>query len=162
MSSAPRNKTEPPYPALTIAKWFVAWAAANEADLSNLKLQKLLYYAQGYHLGRFGVPLFKDGIQAWSHGPVVLKAYDEFKKFGSSDLSLATDDEFDWPQVDEKSTQFLIQIWDQLGSLAAWRLRDMTHAEAPWKEYFEDGVRHLEIPHSALIKYFKPLAAISS
>ena len=40
----------PPYLALTIAKWFVAWAEANEAELSNLKLQKLLYYAQGYHL----------------------------------------------------------------------------------------------------------------
>lgn len=33
--------------AMVIAKWFVAWASADQADISNLKLQKLLYYAQG-------------------------------------------------------------------------------------------------------------------
>ena len=42
----------PPYPALTIAKWFIAWAEAEDEELSNLKLQKLLYYAQGHYLAR--------------------------------------------------------------------------------------------------------------
>jgi len=37
----------PPYPAKTVAKWFIAWAEAEGEELSNLKLQKLLYYAQG-------------------------------------------------------------------------------------------------------------------
>lgn len=159
MNAVADSKSSPPYPALLVARWFVAWATANEAELSNLKLQKLLYYAQGYHLARFGAPLFREAIQAWSHGPVVVSAYHAFKRFGSSDLALEKSDDFDWPQVDPATTQFLIQIWDQLGSLAAWRLRDMTHSEAPWKEHFEDGVRHVEIPHSALMKFFKPLTA---
>lgn len=47
-----------PYSALTIAKWFVAWAEAEEDELSNLKLQKLLYYAQGHYLACYGRPLF--------------------------------------------------------------------------------------------------------
>ncbi len=42
------------YDALTIAKWFVAFAEANEADCSNLKLQKLLYFAQGHYLAASG------------------------------------------------------------------------------------------------------------
>ena len=54
-----------------IAEWFLAWAEDIEADISNLKLQKLLYYAQGHYLARTGVPLFDDVIQAWAHGPVV-------------------------------------------------------------------------------------------
>jgi len=147
----------PPYKAIVIAKWFVAWASANEAELSNLKLQKLLYYAQGYHLARFEGPLFSESLQAWSHGPVVEKVYHTFKKFGSADLALDPEDDFDWPQVDEETTQFLIHIWEEFGSLAAWRLRDMTHSETPWKRHFEAGVRHLEIPRSELLQFFKPL-----
>lgn len=147
----------PPYPAITIAKWFVAWAEASDAELSNLKLQKLLYYAQGYHLARHDTPLFVDPIQAWPSGPVVEKVYNAFKRHGSGDLSLPKEDEFDWPDVDEDSTQFLIQIWDQLGSLAAWRLRDMAHSETPWKEQFARGLLRAEIPKSDLARFFIPL-----
>lgn len=148
----------PPYPAITIAKWFVAWAKANDAELSNLKLQKLLYYAQGYHLARHDAPLFVDPIQAWSNGPVVEKVYRAFKKHGSGDLSLPKEDEFDWPDVDEDTTQFLIQIWDQLGCFAAWRLRDMTHSETPWKVQFDRGLLRAQISQSSLLRFFKPLA----
>lgn len=93
---------QPPYPALTIAKWFVAWAGVNDADLSNLKLQKLLYYAQGYHLARLCQPLFLESLQAWAHGPVVESVYHRFKVFGSSDLSLAGEDNFEWGNVDDQ------------------------------------------------------------
>ena len=147
----------PPYLALTIAKWFVAWAEANEAELSNLKLQKLLYYAQGYHLALRNVALFMEPIQAKPLGPVVEKVYQAFKQHGSGDLSLPKEDEFDWPDVDEETTQFLIQIWDKLGSLAAWRLRDMVHSEAPWKEHFTVDPRRAEIPQSTMARFFKPL-----
>jgi uncharacterized phage-associated protein len=40
-------------------------------DLTHLKLQKLVYYAQGFHLGLFDKPLFEEPIEAWAHGPVV-------------------------------------------------------------------------------------------
>ncbi len=65
MAQAPLSTgraTAQPYPALTIAKWFIAWAEAEDEELSNLKLQKLLYYAQGLnttpihsHAALFGV-----------------------------------------------------------------------------------------------------------
>jgi hypothetical protein len=63
------------YPAMTIAKWFVAWAEAGDADadLSNLKLQKLLYYAQGHYLARTGTPLFPETIEAGPTVPLYLR-----------------------------------------------------------------------------------------
>lgn len=142
---------------MTIAKWFVSWAESNNADLSNLKLQKLLYYAQGYHLAIADTLLFREPIQAWSHGPVVREVYHEFKKFGSGDVALDDADPFDWPHVDSETTQFLIDIWDKFGGIAAWRLRNMTHAETPWQEHFEDGVRNVEIPPDSMARYFKSL-----
>jgi uncharacterized phage-associated protein len=143
------------YRATTIAKWFVAWAQAEEADLSNLKLQKLLYYAQGHHLATVDEPLFNDPIQAWSHGPVVPSVYHEFKASGSKDIQLSESDPFRWEDVDEQTTDLLMRVWNTYGGLAAWRLRNMTHEEEPWKAHFRDDERHLVIPREAIADYFK-------
>jgi uncharacterized phage-associated protein len=70
-----------PYDALTIAKWFIAWAEAEEEELSNLKLHKLLYYAQGHYVTDSGAPLFKDDIQAWPHGPCSVSSLSQLQKF---------------------------------------------------------------------------------
>ncbi|WP_110558686.1 Panacea domain-containing protein [Helicobacter cinaedi] len=48
-------------------------------DLSKLKFQKLLYYAQGYYTALFNKPLFEENIEAWEHGPVVREVYDALK-----------------------------------------------------------------------------------
>ncbi len=59
------------YNALIISKLFAAHAETEEdTDVSNLRVQKLLYYAQGHYLAAKGIPLFDEAIQAWSHGPV--------------------------------------------------------------------------------------------
>ncbi len=141
---------------MTIAKWFVAWASSDEADLSNLKLQKLLYYAQGHHLGRTGNPLFRDDIQAWAHGPVVPSVYRHFKPFGSGDLALADGDSFAWDAVDEDTTQLLIEVWETFGQYGAWRLRNMTHAEAPWVDNFQEDESHVVISQPELARFFAP------
>jgi uncharacterized phage-associated protein len=103
------------YSALVIAKWFIAWANTEEAEPSNLKLQKLLYYAQGHHLALEDTPLFREAIQAWSHGPVVPDVYHEYKSYGSGDLAVVDDDSFAWEDVDDDTTQLLIQIWNSYG-----------------------------------------------
>jgi len=146
-----------PYNAMTIAKWFVAWAEAEDADISNLKLQKLLYYAQGHHLAEKGRPLFRDALQAWSHGPVVEQVYHEFKGFGSGDITLRDDDPFDWKDVDEDTTQFLMAVWDKYGGIAAWRLRNMTHQEPPWKRHFQELEHGITIPTDEIASYFNGL-----
>jgi uncharacterized phage-associated protein len=143
------------YPAMTVAKWFVAWAEAEDADLSNLKLQKLLYYAQGHHLGRTGKPLFPEKIEAWSHGPVVPQIYRAFRDFASGDIRLPGSDTFMWDQIDSETADFLILVWNTYGEFAAWRLRNMTHDEAPWKANFRPDEKNLEIPQSDLLKFFK-------
>jgi uncharacterized phage-associated protein len=145
------------YGAITIAKWFLAWAEqAEEAGLSNMKLQKLLYYAQGHHLGSTGQPLFTDDLQAWSHGPVVPNVYRSFRDFGGALIDLPEDDDFRWSDVGPGTTEFLMKVWNTYGGFAAWRLRNMTHAEAPWKDNFVDGERFTPISDAALREFFEP------
>jgi len=55
------------------------WANRDGDLISNLKLQKLLYYAQAWHLVNFDVPLFGDSIEAWDFGPVIPNVYRQYK-----------------------------------------------------------------------------------
>lgn len=64
------------YSAMDIAKWFI-----NEIHPEPLKLQKLLYLAQGFSYAFNDKPLFDDDIEAWVHGPVVPIVYNEYKEY---------------------------------------------------------------------------------
>lgn len=149
-----RSQAAPPYPALTIAKWFIAWAEAEGDELSNLKLQKLLYYAQGHHLAERRGALFTEPIQAWSHGPVVPQVYHEFKSFGSSSIDLPTSDPFDWGDVDANTSKLLSKVWNTYGGFSAGRLRNMTHEERPWKAHWRPDERCTPIPVKEIEEYF--------
>ena len=60
------------YNAIDIAKKIICKTDVEHGDtLSNLKLQKLLYYMQGFHLAFFDEPFFNESIEAWTYGPVV-------------------------------------------------------------------------------------------
>ncbi len=60
--------------------------------LTNMKLQKLLYYEQGFHLAYFNQPLFNEAIEAWQYGPVVPLVYEHYKSFGRTGLEPKSND----------------------------------------------------------------------
>ena len=72
-----------------VAKYFLALANDVESGegISNLKMQKLVYYAQGLYLAKYNKALFKEKIKAWQHGPVIPKLYYKFKKYGPGYIS---------------------------------------------------------------------------
>jgi uncharacterized phage-associated protein len=144
----------PLYPALAIAKWFIAWAEAEREELSNLKLQKLLYYAQGHYLGERRQPLFPDEIQAWSHGPVVPPVYHAYKSFGSATIELPPDDPFTWDDIDRETSDFLGRVWNTYGRFSAGHLREMTHEESPWRAHFRPDERSIVIPQREIERFF--------
>jgi uncharacterized phage-associated protein len=122
------------YTAMQIAEWFLArnHMAIAEMDgelISNMKLQKLLYYAQGTYLAIVGTALFDDPIVAWKHGPVVETVYHEYKAYGSSGIEY---DGCDLPEFDDNAVSILEQVYDVFGQYSAWKLREMTHNEDPW------------------------------
>ena len=93
------------YKALDIANWFLiknnAEVVEHEADnddyevyekITHLKLQKLLYYAQGISLAIHDKPLFRENIVAWPHGPVVKEVYDIFCKYGRNFIDISEDE----------------------------------------------------------------------
>lgn len=132
-----------------VAKYILTLSQPEEGDyVSNLKLQKLLYYAQGFHLALRGRPLFQDSIQAWPHGPVVPGVYHIYKDNGSSAIPIPMD--FSRERLTSEERDLLDEVWSVYGQFSAWKLRDMTHEEPPWKNTPSGG----EIAHSALQEFF--------
>ena len=63
-----------------VADFFILPALEDDGELiTNLKLQKLLYYAQGYSLAILDRPIFPEKIEHWTHGPVVHEIYHKYK-----------------------------------------------------------------------------------
>jgi uncharacterized phage-associated protein len=98
-------------------------------SISNLKLQKLLYYAQGAYMAIASKVLFDDPIHAWKHGPVVEAVYHKYKSFGSGGIE---HEGCVLPDFDAEAENILEQVYDVFGQYSAWKLREMTHTEAPW------------------------------
>ena len=133
-----------------VAKYFLAQADEEVGDLiSNLKLQKLAYYAQGFHLALYGEPLFQEAIEAWPHGPVVPELYHAYKKYKSGAIPSPTD--VDFSKYNENTKEFLNEIYSVFGQFSAWKLRNMTHEEPPWVEASKNSDI---ISHDSLQKYF--------
>jgi uncharacterized phage-associated protein len=120
------------YDAKEIAKWFLGNIDREAGEsITHLKLQKLLYYAQAWTLVLIGPPLFRNPIQAWTHGPVVPDVYYEYNDKGWATIEQPDDAT---PRLDEKSEHVLKEILRVYGKFDAKYLEGLTHQELPWKE----------------------------
>lgn len=137
------------YSAFDIANHFLFMADDDAGELlSNLKLQKLLYYAQGAYLALKGQPLFNERILAWTHGPVVAKVYYKYQAYENN--GIPAPDPSTLVEIDPETREILNEVFTVYGQFSAWKLRDLTHEEPPWKET-PNGE---EITHQQLRTYF--------
>jgi len=100
--------------------------------MTHLKLQKLVYYAQAWHLALYDEPLVESEFRAWAHGPVNYELYNEYRDYGADPIGLPTN--FSTKSIPAPIREHLDDVWDTYGKYDAKYLEDMTHAELPWKE----------------------------
>lgn len=138
---------------MDIANWFIFYNNSKDVDggdeVSNLKLQKLLYYAQSAFLTMKEKALFNASIRAWEHGPVVPEVYAKYKEYGSTGIV-----EFDpekLKNIDEETEALLISVYNIFGEYSAWGLRNLTHSEEPWATTEQNEV----IQHKKMKKTFR-------
>lgn len=103
--------------------------------ISNLKLQKLVYYAQGFSLALLERPLFNSEIQAWTHGPVVPELYHEYKEFGRNPIALNLSKFVPEDVFNQEELDLIKEVHSVFGRFSAWSLRNMTHEEEPWQNH---------------------------
>lgn len=116
-----------------VADYFLVLTDTNAGDsITNLKMQKLTYYGQAWHLVIEDEPIFHEPIRAWAHGPVVPTLYRRFRGCGWSSIDttmLVTDPFNDLPEC---ARRVLDQVYENYGSLTGKQLEQMTHSESPW------------------------------
>jgi uncharacterized phage-associated protein len=138
--------------ALDVAKYILCLSEPEQGDLiSNLKLQKLMYYSQGTHLALYDKLLFEEGIEAWTHGPVVASIYHEFKHF--SNAPIESPESFDLNCLTQDEKDSIEEAYEEFGQYSAWKLRNMTHDEPPWKDTPSGSIISID----SMRKYFKSL-----
>jgi uncharacterized phage-associated protein len=115
-----------------VADYFIWLANSTGSFISNLKLQKLVYYAQAWHLALNGMPLFDEDFEAWVHGPVIPTLYHEFKEFSWKPIFKEVDEQHLLDSLGDEAFGFLQEVAEEYFCCDAYELERMTHAEAPW------------------------------
>lgn len=141
-----------------VAKWFLGKIDREAGEsITHLKLQKLLYYAQAWHLVFYDRPLFKNSIQAWTHGPVVPDVYYEYSDYGWSAIEAPEE----VPRFDGKTEHLLREILRVYGRFDAKYLEELTHQELPWRETRGDLPLEArctkEISHETMKNFYKAM-----
>lgn len=147
--------------AIDVAKYIVYLASGVYEDITNMKVNKLLYYAQGHFLKRTGRALFNDRLEAWDHGPVCVEVYDLYKKFGDSPI---TDVDDSVPErLTEEEQDTILDVVREYGRYNASTLRRMTHIpNGPWADVYVAGRTHTLIPVELIKRFFdKKVEAIN-
>ncbi len=126
--------------AFDVAKWLIVYnnSRANTDLLTSLKLQKLLYYAQGIAIKYTGKSLFNENLVAWDLGPVVPEVYNRYKKYGKNPIN----ESITMPNFgDNNDIEVILKdVYEDYGQYSAFKLVEMTHNETPWKETPKNNV----------------------
>ncbi|WP_341837770.1 type II toxin-antitoxin system antitoxin SocA domain-containing protein [Chitinophaga pollutisoli] len=125
------------YTANQIASWFLMHLNTEAGDtISPMKLQKLIYYAQAWHLALYDKPLFEDRIEAWGHGPTVPAVYKRFKDEFRDGIPFDElyNSEYDCPKFTIELEDFLKDIQFRYGEHSAGFLETLVCREVPWRK----------------------------
>ncbi len=127
--------------ALDIANFYIQLVnSLPDNSIDNLKLNKIIYYAQGWSLVRLGHPLFTNEIQAWDYGPVVPEVYREFRHCGSEPIDKPSA-VFDEDRLSSQELSLLVDVYDNYGKYTGWALKEMTHRKgSPWDRVYQKGM----------------------
>lgn len=148
---------------LSVANAFIDLAHREGLPISNMKLQKLLYFLQGHSLGMYGRPVMDEAPEAWQYGPVFSSAYHAFKQFGAAPITQRArhfnpfDGSFhELPPVDPVDYQMLVAVWNAYKDRSPIQLSDMSHvSNGPWAKAFAK-YRNADISPEDMQEFFRP------
>lgn len=133
-----------------IAIYIINWCRNHNILITNLKLQKLLYFVQGEYSKEKGVQLISDDFYAWQLGPVIPSVYSEYSIYSSSALPVQTQD----VSLNNEVTSIIDIILQKYAYYATWNLVEISHQQDPWKYHHEIFGDKALIPYKSIADYF--------
>ncbi|MFO1033488.1 MAG: DUF4065 domain-containing protein [Hyphomicrobiales bacterium] len=140
-----------------------------ENEISNKKINKLIYFGHGFSMLRLQLPLITNHVEAWAHGPVVKVVYEAFKQFEfrpitarATCFNYLTDKEevVSYDELTDSHRQLTRKVVQHFVRYSADDLEDMTHTQfGPWSKVWNTPVdaRGLRsrIPDEEILHFFK-------
>ncbi len=141
-----RGEVMPPYNIYNIVLYIIDRCIKANSPVSNLQIQKILYYVQANFLVNNETPCFKEDILNWRYGPVIEEVYSELREFSSDPIeetptlmvfSLET---FKYEKIElnieefKENTKLIDDVVDSYMHMRAFELVKKTHQENPWLE----------------------------
>lgn len=123
------------YRALEVARYIITKCSGMGLPVSNLKLQKMLYFLWVDYYKKTGRRLFADEICAWKLGPVVPEVYYEYCQYAGMPINMCYVSE-----IDKEDESILDELILKYVGVPASELVSRTHASGTaWDYIFENG-----------------------
>lgn len=151
------------YPASLIAYAFVKKGIDEGKFVTQMKLQKLVYFAQGAHLAKYNKALINETFQAWMYGPVIPEIYQDFKLYGSRPITDTSEfipsSTYSPPfRLDADALDSINYTWGVLKDFSAMSLSNWTHQpNGPWSKVYDPDTKSTPINNKDIKQYFEKL-----
>jgi len=103
-------------------------------DLTNLKLQSLVFYAQGFHLALYDKPLFENKIYAWTTCAVCPDLYYKYKEYNDKQIPIVSSKDL----LNDVQKELLNDIWFKYGRFSQWFLNQTIKEYSIWNKHEKD------------------------
>ena len=138
------------YSALDVSRYIIDRCKKKGYGISNLKLQKILYFVQTEFLVVLNTPCFFESIEAWESGPVVPEVYQKYKMYcGGNIPSIKPIQSI---VIAGGAQKLIYGVVDECGKYSESKLTEITHHQSPWKNAVQR--RDNTIPNTVIREYF--------
>lgn len=125
---------------LTVANYVIYYLNQKGQKISQLKLQKLLYFIEAYNMACGNPPMFSEQFKAYTYGPLCFEVYDYYKIYGGEDILEYDDIDDATKETLKPYTEIIDAVCDTFGDLTAAQLVNLTHEEdSPWSKIWQQN-----------------------
>lgn len=154
------------YNVMDVARYIINYSNERGYAISNLKLQKILYFVQAAFLVERHEPCFYENIEAWDFGPVVPEVYQEFKMYGSNTIPFVRNyidlsngiweskrKEYSSDVIYPDDKLIINGMIDECSAYSAGQLVEITHNQDPWMKAYVKGWNNV-ISQDSIYNFF--------
>jgi len=117
-----------------VAKNIINYCISINKPITNLHLQKTLYFLDVYHLVNYNKRLLDENFKAWKMGPVIEGVYYKFSHFGANPIVIAQEITVELPK---ENRGYLFGYIDKIANMNTWDLVEISHKTSPWVKSFD-------------------------
>ena len=136
------------YDGRAVANFVLDYCDQCGRPVTNLSLQKIVYFCHAWSLTTLSMPLVRHKFEAWKHGPVLQYLYREFREYDDRpiqararriDPATGTKVKVEY-RFDSQTLRLLRQVVEFYSRLSAYDLVILTHVErGPWDKVWNHG-----------------------